>query len=125
MNDQDPSVWIDDEHLSATENFTDITIISDSTEGFCQVYKARKGGKWHILKTLKKKYADNPIYQEMLRKEFEIGYSLDHQAICKTIGMENVPGMGFCIVLEFIDGCTLGDLLQQKNISHWKSVKRY
>lgn len=117
MNDQDPSVWIDDEHLSATENFTDITIISDSTEGFCQVYKARKGGKWHILKTLKSKFADNPIYQEMLRKEFDIGYSLDHQNICKTLGMENVPGVGICIVQEYIDGCTLSDLLKQGNIS--------
>lgn len=54
----------------ATSYFTNITLWYESDKGYCCLYKAQKLGKYHILKTLKPIYKDNPLYQELLQKEF-------------------------------------------------------
>lgn len=46
-----------------TSSFTNITLWYESNNGYCCLYKAQKSGKYHILKTLKPIYKDNPVYQ--------------------------------------------------------------
>ena len=72
----------------ATSYFTNITLWYESDKGYCCLYKAQKLGKYHILKTLKPIYKDNPLYQELLQKEFQISYPLSHPHIVQTIGFE-------------------------------------
>ena len=58
-----------------------------------------------------------PFYQQALQKEFAIGYQLTHPHICSTIGFEDVPGIGTCIIQEYIDGVTLTQYMQQGKLN--------
>ena len=49
-----------------TSSFTNITLWYESNNGYCCLYKAQKSGKYHILKTLKPIYKDNPVYQGVI-----------------------------------------------------------
>lgn len=69
-------------------------------------------GKWHVLKCLKPQLADSPEYRSLLQKEFEIGYQLNHPNIVRTIGLEEVEGLGVCIVMEYVEGRTLKQFLE-------------
>lgn len=88
-----------------------------SPSGFNKLYRAERYGKQHILKTLQQQYKNQPFYQQVLQKEFNIGYQIEHPNICRTLGWENVKGIGLCIVLEYIDGNTLKEVLEQGNMS--------
>ena len=50
---------------------------------------------------------DNPLYNEMLRKEFEIGCSLNHPNIREYYSMREFTGLGMCVEMEWIDARTL------------------
>lgn len=79
--------------------------------GFNTLTRATRHGKQFLLKGLKEAYAGSVVYQQLLRKEFDILVSLNHSAVVQVVGWENVPGLGWCIVEEYIDGLTLKDFL--------------
>ena len=85
-----------------------------SHSGHTRLFSAYKYGKRYILKCLKKDFLYTPIYQQALTKEFEIGLQLEHPNICHTIGLEQLPDLGTTIVMEYIDGDTLQDLIDKK-----------
>lgn len=105
-------------HVS--ECFTDITTIP--CKGFNILCKAKRYGRWWLLKGLKPDYRGQEIYRTLLRKEFNILISLQHPNIVSAFSMENIPGLGCCIVMEWIDGRTLEDLInalsENKDKSH-------
>lgn len=85
-----------------------------ASHGYCALFKAKRYGKWFVLKGLKQKYQDVTFYKELLRKEFEMTVGLDHQNIVKVIGFEHDVVAGDCIVMDFIDGVTLDTFLSEK-----------
>jgi len=91
---------------------------SDYTELPCKghnlIYKAKRYGKWHILKGLKPQFRLQPFYQELLRKEFELGVMLTHPNIVTVMSFEDDETVGRCIVMEYIDGVTLAEFLESK-----------
>lgn len=95
--------------------FTNITLWYESVGGYCCLYKAQKMGKYHMLKTLKPEYEENPVYRGLLQKEFQISYPLSHPHVVQTLGMEEVAGVGVCIVMEYIDGVNLREYLHSKS----------
>lgn len=74
--------------------------------------KAMRHGQWWMLKGMLPEEADLSVYQEMLRKEFEILVQLQHPNIVRTYDLERVEGIGPCIVMEWVEGQTLEDFLQ-------------
>lgn len=94
-----------------SHKFTNITPIYKSNNGATEIYTATRYGKKFILKGLKEQYRDDPVYLMGLMKEFEIGIVLDHPNIRSTIGVETDENLGRVIVLEYIDGQTLEQLL--------------
>ena len=96
---------------TSNAKFTEINVFHTSPKGYSVLYKARCLGKWVVLKGLKKEYASHPFYQELLHKEFEIGYQLSHPNIAQTWGWEEVTGCGVCIVMEYVDGDSLRNYL--------------
>ena len=88
-----------------------------SDAGHTQLFKGIRYGKFHILKALKEEYRGVSFYEQALQKEFAIGYGLDHPNICRTMGWENIPGIGHCILLEYIDGCNLRELMECKKLT--------
>lgn len=81
--------------------------IHSSDGGFCDLYRINKMGRFRVLKCLKPEYRGNPTYEGLLRKEFEIGYGLDHPNICQYYSMKHLDPLGNCIEMEWIDGRTL------------------
>ena len=49
----------------------------------------------------------------MLGKEFDIAVRLQHPGIVQTINLENVPTLGRCIVMEWIDGVSMKRWLEK------------
>lgn len=80
-------------------------------EGIYRFYKALRYGRWHLLKALRPERATEPLYRQLLFKEFEIGYRLSHPNIVQTLGLEEVTGVGQAIVLEYIDGLSLREVM--------------
>lgn len=90
----------------------DIQKIHESPESYSILRRMILGGKLVALKSLKPEYVGNPFYEGLLRKEYEIGRSLDHQNICPTLDFINIPNLGNCIVTQWIDGCSLAEWLR-------------
>lgn len=90
----------------------DIQKIHESPESYSILSRMILGGKLVALKSLKPEYVGNPFYEGLLRKEYEIGRSLDHQNICPTLDSINIPNLGNCIVTQWIDGCSLAEWLR-------------
>lgn len=87
----------------------DIQIIHESPESYSILSRATFDGKLVALKSLKPEYVGNPFYEGHLRKEYEIGRSLDHPNICPTLDFMNIPALGNSIVMQWIDGKSLAD----------------
>ncbi len=97
--------------------YTDIKPFFTSKNGYSQLYSCRIHGKIHILKGLKPLYRNQKLFRQLLQKEFEIGYSLDHPNIAKIIAMNELPEIGPCILMEYIDGITLRNFLSQNKLT--------
>lgn len=87
------------------DGFTDLVELP--SQGFNTLTRATRQGKQFLLKGLKPAFATSVLYQQLLRKEFDILVSLNHGGIVQAVGWENVPDLGWCIVEEYVDGVTL------------------
>ena len=86
--------------------------IEGSTNGICDLFTIEKDGKLRVLKCLEAKYRGNPVYEALLRKEYEIGYSLSCPYICEVYSFLEHPVLGWCIEMEWIDGVPLEKYLK-------------
>lgn len=98
-------------------NMADLEVIYDSEDGFNVLYRVCKNGRFFVYKALKPEYRGNQLYEELLKKDFNIGFSLNHPNICQYYGLVDIPSIGNCIVMEWVDGCSLETLLSQGSIS--------
>lgn len=109
--------YSDNQDFFIDNTFTDVTPLHTSANGYSEVYKAKRHGKWHVLKCLTKSEADNPEYQALLQKEFDVCFTLNHPFLVQTIGMEHVEGLGACIVEEYIDGTTWDEYFSNSDVT--------
>lgn len=93
------------------------------TKGYSSLYTATKFGKKVILKGLKPEFKKERFYQDLLKKEFEISYSLDHPNIVKTIDFQNIPNIGDCIVMEYVEGVTLREFVEGRKVTRSQGRK--
>ena len=100
------------EESRRSEQFSDFTPIP--CKGFNLLCKAKRYGRWWVLKGLKEQYRQDENYKNLLHKEFDILISLQHPNIVSAYSVEEIPEMGTCIVMEWIDGITL---------EHWSGRK--
>ena len=89
--------------------FTNIEVIMQTEHNI--LAKAKRYGRWWMLKAIKAEEAQQTVYQQMLRKELEILMQLQHPNIIQTTGMEFVETLGMCIVMEYVDGMRLDEWL--------------
>ena len=92
-------------------------LLHTSEEGFSQLYRVCKNGRFFVYKALKEEFRGNLMYEDLLTKDFNIGFSLTHSGICQYFGKINHPVIGNCIVMEWIDGCTLEELISSGSIT--------
>ena len=82
-------------------------LLHRSEKGYCEIWRVMKFSQFVVLKALKEEYREDPVYQALLRKEFDMGYSLSHPSICRTWHFRRHPQLGDCIEMEWIDGESL------------------
>lgn len=79
--------------------------------GYNRLVKAKRQGRWFMLKGLRPEYQDQAAYLELLKKEYTLMVQLDHPGIAKAYAKENNDLLGPCIVMEYIDGVRLDEFL--------------
>lgn len=108
--DSSASGYMVDSFEGINQTFTDVEILHTSEVNV--VAKAKRYGRWWLLKGLKKEVASEAAYQQRLRKELELLMELQHPAVVSATGLETVEPLGECIVMEYVDGCTLKEWLK-------------
>ncbi|MBR4365303.1 MAG: serine/threonine protein kinase [Bacteroidaceae bacterium] len=117
--DSSASGYIQDTFEGISHTFTDVEILHTSDANI--VAKAKRYGRWWLLKGLRQEVAAERRYQQMLRKELEIMMQLQHPTIVTAVGLEDVDGLGTCIVMEYVEGVTLSEWLKGP---HRQSIRR-
>ena len=77
-----------------------------------QIYIATRYGRRFVLKALAPETASLTDYRLQQEQEFQLGIQLVHPNIAATYSLEEIDGVGRCIVQEWIDGQTLAEWLQ-------------
>ena len=98
------------------------TVIEDETapleeigrrDGPFILYKSSRHRRIVAIKCVRPEFRDNPLYWDMLRKEYEIGHSLNHPNIREYYSLSNDPELGICLEMEWVDGDSLDLLLPE------------
>ncbi len=112
------------EETRSSEQLTDFTPIP--CKGFNILCKAKRYGRWWMLKGLKPVFRNQETYKALLHKEFDILISLQHPNIVTASSIEEVAELGTCIVMECIDGITNeGDEVSENTIySYLKALRK-
>ena len=84
--------------------------IGGSLTGWSEVWLVESDGKFRVLKSLKPNYRGLPLYERLLKKEYDIGSSIEHSNICRTYAFINHPELGNCIEMEWVDGRSLEEI---------------
>lgn len=82
------------------------TVVIGNSKRF-RYYKARRNGLLHFIKTPSEEYTDDLLTIESLRKEFLLGYGLNHHGFVRYFSLE-----GKKLYEEYIEGLTLGRLME-------------
>lgn len=109
-----------------TSQWTEIELLQARKRNI--LYRAKRYGRWFILKALSEECQDLTDYKLLQEREFHIGFSLHHPNIVETYAIEDVPFVGRCIVIEYVDGNTLGQWLATRppysaKIRIWNQLK--
>lgn len=118
--DSSTSGYLLDSFEGISRQFTDVTILNTSKVNI--VAKAKRYGRWWLLKGLNKQVANETAYIQRLRKELELLMQLEHHFVVSTVGLEFVEDLGNCIVMEYVEGTTLKEWLREKHT--YKDRKR-
>lgn len=108
--DGSASGYIVDSFEGISQVFTDVEILNTSETNV--VARAKRYGRWWLLKGLNSLVANEVAYQQRLRKELELLMQLQHPFVVAATGLEHVDGVGDCIVMEYVEGKTLKEWLQ-------------
>ncbi|MDE7510005.1 MAG: protein kinase [Muribaculaceae bacterium] len=124
----DVSEPLGDTNRNLTDRFSDIKLLYESSNSPVRLHTATRYGRRYILKSLNGGWVQThlnsaqapqeTLYHTALRKEFEIGIGLEHPNIRRTIGFEQVEGIGDAIVMEYIDGISLEEAIAQRRITN-------
>lgn len=104
---------ISDSGFIAPEGFSaewrDISLLQQRRQN--TIYTAKRYGKRYLLKAISPEYQSLTDICLLQEKEFSFGISLNHPNIADTYSMEEVPALGRCIIMEYVDGFTLAEWL--------------
>lgn len=90
--------------------FTDFEELPSS--GHNLLVKAKRFGRWFLLKGVKPEVADNDFYAALQTKEFELGVGLQHSNIVRYYDFDEVSPYGKCIIMEYVEGVSLDEFLK-------------
>ena len=83
----------------------------------CDIYKAISQRRKVFVKRLKPEYRNKPLYLAAFDKEYDIGVSLNHKSLPQYREFHKDY-----IVMDYIDGKTLAEMLKEKDL--WLSKEK-
>lgn len=94
------------------------------------LWRARRFGRWYVLKGLREEFRGNPVYEEWLYKEYSIGVGLDSPYVVRVESLEDDAVAGRCIVMEWVDGKPLDKWKKRQAQGRtearvWSAARRY
>ena len=110
MNDSSASGFIQTGFEGISSNFTEVEILQ--TTDINILARAKRYGKWWLLKGINPAAAESMVHIQMLRKEFETLMLLSNSAVVQAVALEQVDDIGVCIVMEYVEGVTLDERLK-------------
>ena len=110
MNEDETSEIIDGRFITDLDTHLDYEELP--TRGFNRLVKVMLQGRWFLLKGLKPEFVQQPMYLDLLKKEYDHSTQMDHPNIVKALYKEVDPEVGPCIVMEYVDGVTLDKFLE-------------
>lgn len=81
------------------------------------IARGRRYGRQWFLKGLRAEFRDSVAMKRQLLKEFELHSRLSHPSIVRAEALEEVEGIGICIVQEWVEGHTLGETLRKGELT--------
>lgn len=97
------------QHKDYNRGFSDFKLLK--TTAYASLYLAIKSGKRFLVKTTK----DNSEWQRrLLGREYELALNAEHPHIVHVYTLEEVEPFGVAIIMEYVDGRTLGDYLAER-----------
>ena len=122
FHDEEPtSGFVKPDEILKSERFTDFSVVP--SRGNSLLVRAKRNGRWWMLKGLKIQYRQDTAYQVLLQKEYEITNQLQHPMVVSAFSLEEVENLGLCIVMEWIEGITLKEWLA--NGKHTRKQRRH
>ena len=97
-------------------NWSDITLLQQRRQN--TIYSGKRYGKRFLIKAISTDYQSLTDIRMLQEKEFTLGFSLSHPNTAETYSLEDVPDLGRCIVMEYIDGMTLAEWIAQSPTSN-------
>lgn len=94
----------------------DFRVLSTSATGSSMILRVARNGRFRVLKVLRPERRGDPRCEALLRKEFEIGYGLDHPNICRVYAFGEDERFGHYIEMEWVDGVSLRELISSGSI---------
>lgn len=120
--DEEPaSGFVRPDDILKADRFTDFSTVS--SRGYSLLKRAKRHGRWWMLKGLKEQYRQDTVFRALLQKEYEITSQLQHPMVVSVFSLEEVGELGLCIVMEWVDGVTLKEWLAQGK--HTKKQRRH
>ncbi len=113
MDTASTSGFVVDSFEGVNDHFTSLEVLG--THGHNVLARAKRFGRWYLLKGLAPEEQQQTAYHEMLVKEFDIMMRLQHPGIAQAVSLEDVDGMGKCIVMEWVEGVTLAEWLESNH----------
>jgi serine/threonine protein kinase len=106
-------------HTEEQQNWNHIQLTGDipiaSTRHF-QLLKVKIGLKWYVKKTVKPELKKDDLFNQLLKKEFEIGQQLNHPCIAAYHFFGSHDDNNY-IITDFIEGLTLTEYLRDNELN--------
>lgn len=116
MNDIE-SGFVDEAEIAGplVNHFTDVEVLSVSQVNV--VARGNRYGRRWLLKGLSPELRDSAAGRRRLMKEFDVQSQLCHYSVAQAVSLEEVEGLGLCIVMEWVEGRMLSDLLHDGELT--------
>ena len=86
------SGFVRSDDILRTDRFTDFSTVP--SRGYSLLVRAKRHGRWWMLKGLKEPYRNDTVYQVLLQKEYEITSQLQYPMVVSVFSVEEVEGFG-------------------------------
>lgn len=90
-----------------SQEYTDGLLLHKGT--YADTWRFRRNGNFLLLKIAH----EEQWCQDLLRREYELSVGLSHPNIASTYAFDSIPQLGVALIMEYVDGATLAQLLSQ------------